>query len=266
MKHWLSKRPELFWRRLAGFLLLLLWFRQGWGGVWLSQLGSPPFANPEADWLYWLLQALGIPQFFLGSWGSWVLDITLGLGLVLQCFFPLKAWVVRLNVLSWLLYFVSYYAAFTMHNHGLIGGFALQLALSIKPFSLGLSGLRYYVLWMHASALGWKLARGTAWSTQHAMDVLTHQQAEAMHDAGHWVHFFLETPWFWWIGWYMALIWQGLHVLGFFTRSLDVVFFAGLFVFHIGNLLLLDTTFSDVLVVALAYVPLAWMSRGKTHT
>ena len=249
------------------FIAALVW--RFYLGLGLSQLGQPPVLDGRDDLVLWFLADWGLVQVFAqnpvlglvwdaglsllalgGLWAAWqrknqlqaCLALALALGfayyLLIQQSYP------TLTIKRYLgLLFLPWYLVFRQS----------------KSRYLVWEGLRYYLLYVFASAALWKIFRGSVWEWGHFSATLKAQHiAHWSGDMGYFwqpLHRFLIehsllAQSLFWAGTALQLSFLG----GFFSKRGDRFLALGLVLFVLLDYVLMRINYVELLV----FLPLLW--------
>ncbi len=229
----------------------------------LSQLQQPVLIDPESDNTFWLLHILRLPQWLLQHRGAALaFDIILTCSCIICIFVPGQRIFTRITVVGiWILY-VCYCTAAGKH-YAQIGYLLVPipfLVLKTEKFSLLWDGIRYWICFLYTCAGLYKLYYGGFAYPLNMSHILQQMNAE-------WLFFkptgfqadiiayLAEHPglsqWFY----RMAALMELSLLIGFFTRKFDRFLLYGLFVFHLGNFLLLHIPFVEQSLIFAAFFP-----------
>ncbi|MEM6722449.1 MAG: hypothetical protein AAF598_00350 [Bacteroidota bacterium] len=230
----------------------------------LSQLEAPVLKDPYVDLTYWFFHLLHIPEFLTGNFlVALAFDLSLILLPVLACYTHRKTiWPVLFG-LFYLTYMVTYNSYSCHHTHCMAGIFLISIPFWFKDnkaFSLTWEGLRYYALFIYASAFLWKLFRGSVFHYDQGFSIMLNESS---------AYLLLEPA-----TWRSSLYWnilenpdlahqlilagslsQGLFLIGFFTRKLDWLWFILPIIFQTMTYLLFHVMIYELLILCLVFLP-----------
>jgi len=248
-----------------GFALVVLAYRF-FTNTFLSQIASPPppLVFPSIDNTYWLLLLSKIPQFVIGnSFVLTVFDISL-IGLPLLIFiYPAKRIFYMLFSIFITLYFLIFNLYAGHHFHSLVGLILMSLPFATKSanrFILLWKAIRYYLLFIFASAAMWKIWRGTAFDFNQLHNILQHQHAQLLFDnADGWhanfIRWLLLHPSVCFALLLTAVLTQLSFFVGFFTQRFDCVLLLLLCVFVVFNYIVMNIVSAELLVLGFTLLP-----------
>ena len=243
-----------------GFALLVFGFKFT-SGILLHQTAGPPLYWLGTDTSFWLWFATGIPQALIQSF-SWSLLVDLLLlgsamaAIVMPRFrlFPI------LFTLSLFCYYSIAYAYFINRGHMLSGFFLFSFLpwfKSERRFELYFSFLRYFLLYILASAACWKLYNGVVFRFDNQMSyIIKMQLAEyVVHHPGTGrlgiVNFITAHPAFGNLLLKGGFLLQFSCLIGFFTRRFDRILVFIVLAFFIGDLVVMNLPFYEMYILVL---------------
>ncbi len=206
-----------------------------------TQTSQPVFAAEEHELVYHLFLKSGIAQFITAHvWASIAFDLSLfALPIFLILYF--NRWLAICFTLLALVYFLSFNIIAVHHYHGLVGLLLISIPFWFtdeKKFMLAWEGVRYYLLYIFASAALWKVVRGSAFSTEQMSLILKSQQLDYLlqHPAtfkSQVVSYLIANP-------------ATAHLLLLANTFLQLSFFAGFFTKRFNRLLLFAAIFFSI--------------------
>lgn len=259
----IHSEQSLIQRLIYGWIILI-WLARAWEGLLLGPLADSALLHVGANnalWLYWLS---GVPHWIQASASlGWLLDAC-WLGAALWGCWRGASRVAAVVVSLLTLNYYSYYIGVaTHHEHTLLGIiFCLPLLWIRSPqrFVLIFGGIRYYVLWVMASAAAWKIYRGS-WLVPHQMaELLADQHLSYLiqhPDAAfaRLIRWLIRHPHIANILWYLGWLTEGSFIVGFFTRRWDRwlgLLFLGFFA---ADYALMGINFWEFCIFALVFYP-----------
>lgn len=256
-----------------GAILVLLFYRFI-QSVLLSQMGQPLVPFAPNDFVYQLFYNSGIMQFVLAHpFVASVLDMLLFLLPILAMVTGRRLFIIGTS--AGLLLYQFIFNLVTYHNyHGLVGAVLLTIPFWSKKqerFELLWQGIRYYWLYVFASAGLWKLLRGSAFHDGQLSAVLMAQQLDLL----------LQHPDSWKAQIIEYLIshkavansvllvnvaLQLSFLIGFFTRRFDYLLIGLSFLFCIANYFVMHIVSAELLVLNLTLLNWDWVQRKWFNT
>lgn len=232
----------------------------------LSQISSPPppLVFPSIDNTYWLLLLSGIPKFFINSsFLLTVFDIALLSVPVMIFIYPAKQALYVLFTVLIGFYFLMFNLFSGHHFHGLVGFIFISIPFWSKRqqrFELLWKAVRYYTIFVFASAALWKISRGTAFDFHHLHHVLQHQHAQLFFEnADGWrasfVQWLLLNPNICFVLMLSAVATQASFLIGFFTQKADLLLLVLLLAFVVMNFFVMHIVSAEILVLGLTLLP-----------
>lgn len=251
-------------RLVFGGVILSLIYRW-WAHSLLSQLAEPVFIYPYVDLTYWAIHLMQIPQFIAGHYGlAVVFDLLLFLTAIGSFFFVQKRIFPIAFGLLYLIYFVSYNSFGIHHTHCMVGVLLISIPFWFKndrTFTLLWEGLRYFTLWIYFSAFLWKLLRGSLFNYEQGVANFMNENAThiALNPDG-WLtpfySFFIAHPGLAFLASTLAILMEGLFVIGFFTKKYDWSWLVLPIVFHTMTFLFIHVMFYELLILNLTFLSL----------
>ena len=246
-----------------GFVLFALGFR-GFASVLLHQLQQPVLFFPYVDLSYWLVFWTGIPQQLTQNYTlALCFDISLIGTAALSFLFIKKRLFPILFTLLFGIYFICYNAYGGHHTHSLAGILIMSFSFwvsSNKSFSLIWEGLRYFALFVYVDAFLWKLLRGSWWKAEQGLAVVLEDQMGNILFAPDSFYsqlniFFITHPVLLDAAYFIAILLEGLMIIGFFTKKYDGFLFFLPLLFHTGTYFLVDVLFYELIILNLVFLP-----------
>ena len=246
-----------------GFVLFALAFRW-YSSVLLHQLQAPVLFFPYIDLTYWLVHWTGIPKLLISnSYLALAFDISLFSTALLSLLFIKKRLFPILFTLFFGIYFVCYNSYGGHHTHSMAGILMVSMTFwfrSNKTFSFLWEGLRYFTIFVYFDAFLWKLLRGSWWHAQQGLAVVMEDQMGNILFAPDSLYsqlnrFFITHPVLLDNLYFMAILMEGVMIIGFFTRKYDWLCFLLPISFHIGTYFLVDVLFYELVVLTLVFLP-----------
>ncbi|CAN5684866.1 hypothetical protein BH11BAC3_BH11BAC3_17680 [soil metagenome] len=242
------------------FIILIYFFSTN---SLLSQLQQPVLISPQSDNSFWLLHILRLPQWILEHRGmALAFDIILTSSCIICIFVPdqrIFTWITVIG--TWLLY-VCYCTAAGKH-YAQIGYLVVPisfLALKKEKFSLLWEGIRYWICFLYTCAGLYKLYYGGFAYSLNMSHILQQMNAEWLffNPTGIQatiIHYLADhqgiSQWLY----RMAAMIELSLIIGFFTNKFDRLLIIGLFVFHLGNFLLLHIPFVEQSLIFAPFFP-----------
>jgi len=236
----------------------------------IHQMEQPVFVYPHVDLTYWIFHFLKIPEIITGSkMLSAGFDILLLTFAIIAGIKPNLRWACFLTWITYFIYTIIYNTFTLHHSHPMAGVIIITIPFlfkRLKDFNLLWEGVRYYALWVYASAFIWKLFRGTFFHWEHGEAVfksihttyLVNNPDAYLASTIEWfiihpnlAHSFLIA----------GFLLQGSFLIGFFTRKLDWLWFVLPFIFHFTTYFFIEVVFIELLILNLAFVP--WEKYNK---
>lgn len=239
--------------------------------VLLHQLRAPVLSYLYLDPVFWLAEISGIPRavgssFFL----SLTVDISLFGTTLLAVFFPSKRIFPCLFFIFYFLYFIIFNTYGAHHTLNKAGILLMPLAFVVKPsrFAQLWQGLRYYTLFIFASAFIWKLVR-LSWLNSMQGELILKKNISAYltyHPDTRLAKIYfmlLEHPAILHVMFLGGFLLEGSFVIGFFTKRYDKVLLLFMFVLVGGFWFMADAFFGEILIFGFTLLPLKLLPSLK---
>lgn len=213
----------------------------------------------ESETIYRWLQQLGLPGLlFANSTVPVVLDVLLVLLPVAFAFTLKRAFAVGTFAVL-LLYFFTYNMVTGHHYHGLIGTLLITVPFFAKSeirFNLLWQAVRYYWLYIFASAALWKILRGSVFYADQMSNILKAQQLDLLVQQpdslqAHILHYLIANPQVAHAVLIVNVLVQLSFITGFFTRRFDEALSALALVFCIANYFVMSIVSAELLILNL---------------
>lgn len=245
-----------------GFCLLIL-VKTYFTHLLLSQLESPVLILPHADNTYWFFHLLQIPETLIASPVAMLFDITLLISPLLCITFSNKRWPTVLFSLLFLCYFITSNSFRGHHTSNLNGILLFSFIFWFKKdfwFTMGFYLMRYYLLFIMASAALWKLCRGSVFQANHMTEVLKYQQLDSFiyHPDAYFskiIMYFIKHPDLAQGLFILATTIQLTFLIGFFTKKYDRLLLVLFFCFFLGDYFFMGLSFVETYILAITLLP-----------
>ncbi len=229
----------------------------------MSQLAAPVLVFPYVDLTYWGLHLMRIPQWISAHYTAAILFDVLLFGTALGSLLTNRRIFPILFGLLYFVYFVSYNSFGAHHTHCMVGILLVSIPFwfrAEKTFDLLWEGLRYFTLWVYSSAFLWKLLRGSLF--HYEQGVANFMNENATHIALNpdaWTTgiymFFITHPGLSFAASVLAILAEGLFIIGFFTKKYDWWWFVLPIIFHTMTYLFIHVMFYELLILNLTFLP-----------
>ncbi len=229
-------------RIVFGWVLVALLWR--WASFsMLSQLEAPVLGNVHKDLTFWLFELAGIPALLTGMQAiALCFDLALTLTVVLAIIFPQRTVFPRLYCALILCYFVTNTTYANHHYRPIIGLLVAGIPFafrSLERMSWSFDALRYYVLFVYASAGLYKVFRGSLFNGDQMTGIIEGTQLDLfLADPYDWhaqlFTWLLRNEWAGWTLFALATVLELVFLIGYFTRRYDVWLFITAIALHIG--------------------------------
>ena len=201
-------------------LMIFKW----WGGLFLYQV-NPIIYQTRFDFFTWQFMQTGLHTWLIHHKGGWYLMDALFYSMPLLYWFIFSKNQVWATVIAIIMLVVNwvYLQCYTLFPTSSIESFigwllfpVLFIPTSLRSFYFLLNGLRYFFLFLFASAGLWKLVQQGAFNVDQMSGVLLYQHKEFLTSSpGHWLSYF-----FYWII-NRPLVGYLIYLLGTFRISLS---------------------------------------------
>ncbi|MBK8659042.1 MAG: hypothetical protein IPN22_09275 [Bacteroidetes bacterium] len=241
-----------------GISMLIFLYRFMSEGMF-TQMSQPVLASSESEWIYTWFLSTGIASFIVShTWASILFDLSLfALPILLVLYF--NRWLAICFTALTLVYFLSFNVIAMHHYHGLIGVLLLSIPFwftSSTKFTLAWDGVRYYFLYIFASAAIWKLMRGSVFNPEQMSWILKGQQLDYLlqHPTGIRTeilsYLIVNTA----VSHLLLLantLLQLSFIIGFFTKRYDKLLLYAAVLFSIANYIVMGIASFELLILCL---------------
>lgn len=253
---------QLMAQVIFGWLFLVLIYFFSTNSL-LTQLHQPVLISPASDNTFWLLHILRIPQWLLQHReAALAFDIILTTSCIICIFVPDQRIFTYITVIGiWILY-VCYCTAAGKHYAQI--GFLLVpipfLVLKTEKFGLVWEGVRYWVCLLYTCAGVYKLYYGGFAYPFNMSHILHQMNAEWLFFKpggiqSDIIRYFIDHPDISQLFYRLAALIEMSLIIGFFTKRVDRLLLIALFVFHLGNFLLLHIPFVEQSLIFAPFFP-----------
>lgn len=223
----------------------------------LYQLHSPALIFPYVDITYILFNLSGIQKAIGQSFTfSFCFSILLFVFCAAVIIWPFKRLYIALFSILYFIYFLSYNNYGAHHVHTKIGilFISIPFAFANNIYLLLWEGLRYYTLFMYADAFLWKLFRGTWLFDKQGILIIkgnitpllfSHPdyKLKSVYD------YLFMHPEFADILFKTGFVFEGLFIVGFFTKKYDLYFVVLSTLLAVGFLFMADAFAFELLIL-----------------
>ncbi|HLP52602.1 MAG TPA: hypothetical protein VK154_17055 [Chitinophagales bacterium] len=222
----------------------------------------PVIPAGESETVYHWLNMLGLPQLVLTNrFLPVVFDVLLVLLPVLFVFTLKRGFAIGFFFLL-LLYFFTYNIVTGHHYHGLVGAVLIVIPFFTKNetrFNLLWDAVRYYWLYIFASAALWKILRGTVFYTDQLSNILKAQQLDLLvqqpnSPQAQMVQYLIANPSVSHAVLVVNVLVQATFLIGFFTKRFDTALSTLAIVFCIANYFVMNIVSAELLILNLTLV------------
>lgn len=248
----------------------------GFSNTLIHQLRSPVLKYSYLDPSYWIMNMLYIPELISSnSFLAWTCDIILFGSCIGALIFPQKKWIIALFIVFYFLYFIIFNSFGSHHTHFLVPVLIapVPFLFSQKRFSYTWEALRYFTLFIYSAAFLWKFFRFSWLSNDQGILIVKKNLAPYLYFnpntllAGIYV-WFLNNPLIIEIIFFTGFIFEGVFIIGFFTKKYDQYLFFISLILPFGFWFLADTVFYENLILSITLLHFGTKSKflknGKT--
>ena len=239
-----------------------------WGGLLLYQL-QPFIYNTRFDLFTWFFMQTGLHQWLIGHAASWpIFDGVFYSMPLLYWFAFLKSerLASKLAVLMLIVNWV-YIQCYTLYPANSIESYTawllfpiLFMTTNLRSFYFTLHSLRYFFLFVFASAGIWKIVQGGIFNVGQMSGVLLYQHKEFLVSSpnnwfAHLTYFLINHPIVGYLLYLAGTILELFFLVGFFTRKADRWLIAGFILFVLLDLLVMRIYYWELspFLIALIY-------------
>ncbi|MBK9762933.1 MAG: hypothetical protein IPO87_06110 [Flavobacteriales bacterium] len=258
-----EKQRQLLGRVIFGwFVVALLW---RWSdSAMISQLEQPVLGNVYKDLTFWLFELARIPAFVTGQYAvALLLDLVVTTAALLAFLQPSKVVYARIYCLAILFYFVIFTTYANYHYRPIIGLLVAGLPFAFRSmprFGTFVQVLRYYVLFLYASAGLYKVMRGSWLNVDQMTMIIEKTQLDLLlTQPDNWHSLFytwlLNNEWASWSLFVLATVLEVSFIIGFFTKRWDLGLFCTAISLHIGFYFTMGFFAFELIVLDLLLLP-----------
>lgn len=256
------KKRILICRIVFTFILFALIYA-ALSNTLFHQLQSPVLKYPYVDPAYWMMHLLRIPDAIVSNYTvAYVFDILLFANCIGCIAYPFKKIFIIAFLLIYFIYFITFNSYGAHHTHAWVGILLAPIPFLFRndiTFSLLWQALRYYTLFIYASAFLWKLFRLSFLNDNHGLLILKNNLTSYLYYTpgsvlSKFYMWLLQHP-SWANGMYIfGFILEGTFITGFFTKQYDKYLFMFSFILVIGFWFLADAGFFQLLILSLTLI------------
>lgn len=227
----------------------------------LPQMGTSVLVLfPQKEMFYQWFYNMGITQYIVHHY---IVAAAFDVCLFFSGFFFLILRERIFAVVFWLLtliYFLSFNIITGHHYHGLVGVLIIVLPFFSKEknrFNLGWEGVRYYLLYIFASAALWKILRGSAFNVEQLSSILKAQQLDLLLQNPESLRanisaYLISHPSVGHAILLVNVVVQLSFSIGFFTKRFDTVLLVLSIVFVVANYFVMSIVSWELLILSLS--------------
>lgn len=258
-----------------GIALLILAYRFTSHSLFTGML-QPVYVFEEKEIWYSVFLSSHLAQFITDNyWMSVFFDLLLFLLPVLFLATRKRMFVIAFPIVL-VIYFFTYNLVTGHHYHGLVGVILIAVPFWAKNetrFNLLWEVVRYYWLYIFASAAIWKILRGSVFYTEQLSNILKAQQLDLLLQQpdgfqAHVVQYLIANPQV--SHWVLIanVIVQLSFLIGFFSRKFDTVLFVLAIVFCAANYFVMSIVSAELLILNLTLLNwekiAGWFQQSKS--
>lgn len=228
--------------------------------MWLFQLQPKIFLN-RFDGFTWIFMKTGLHQWLIDNPQGWTLLDTLFYAMPLIFFLSNNVYKVASATTAFLMLLINwiYIQCYTLYPTNSIEAHTAWLLFPIiflvsnpATFKLLLEGLRYFFLFVIASAGIWKIITGAVFNPEQMSGVLLYQHAELLSNSpGYWqtdlIQWLIGHPSIGYTFYLLATLFELVFIVGFFTKKYDHLLIIGFIVFLIFDHLIMRIPYYELL-------------------
>jgi hypothetical protein len=239
-----------------GFALLILYYHFISASI-MSAMSQPPFIFDENEIVYRLFLASGIPQLITsGSVVPALFDVCWYALPVLFLLTHDRGHAIAFTIIT-TIYFLTYNVVAAHHYHSLVGLLVMTIPFWSKKetrFHFLWEAVRYYWLYILASAALWKILRGSIFYTDQLSNILKSQQINLLLQhpdtfRAHIAQYLIAHPQVGHIVLLANIVVQLSFLVGFFTKKFDGYLFALAMLFCIANYYVMGIVSTELLIL-----------------
>jgi hypothetical protein len=229
-------------------------------GMWLFQLQPKIFMN-RFDGFTWLFMKTGMHQWLIDNPGGWTLFDTMFYSMPLVFFLAHNVYRIASVTTAFLMLLINwvYVQCYTLYPSNSIEAHTawllfpvIFLASNPKIFRLLTEGLRYFFLFVLASAGIWKIVTGSIFNLQQMSGILLYQHADLLSTSpGYWqtnlIQWLIGHETIGYIFYLSATVLELVFIVGFFTKRYDHLLVIGFLVFLIFDHLIMRIPYYEML-------------------
>ena len=238
---------------------MLILLNRWWSDALFYAMKQPLFLFEQKEMFYQFLLWSHIPQWLTGSVATAVLfDVMLFAMPVLFLITLNRIYAIAFFLLL-VIYFFTYNLVTGHHYHSLVGVVVIAVPFFTKNetrFNLLWETVRYYCLYIFASAALWKIFRGSVFYTDQLSNILKPQQLDFLLQQpdsfqAHIVEYLIVHPQTSHIVLMANVLVQLSFMVGFFTKKFDHLLFLLAVVFCIANYMVMNIVSAELLILNL---------------
>ncbi len=241
-----------------GVALLILAYRFFSHALFTGML-NPVYSFQQKETWYHILLASNLPQFITDNYLlSVILDLSLFIFPILFFLSWKQIWAIAFSTVV-LIYFFTFNLVTGHHYHGLVGLILITIPFWTKNetrFNLLWEAVRYYWLYIFASAALWKILRGSVFYTEQLSNILKWQQLDLLLQQpdsfqAQVAQYLISNPQVSHGVLVVNVLVQLSFVVGFFTKKFDTMLFVLAIIFCAANYFVMSIVSIELLMLNL---------------
>lgn len=257
-----TEKRVLLGRVVFSFILFSLFYSL-LSHTLFHQLQSPVLKYPYVDPAYWIMHLLRVPDIIVSDpLLSYSMDAIMFITCAGCIVFPSSRVMIIVFMVVYFIYFITINSYGGHHTHSRIGILLAPVPfLFRKPvnFSLMWQALRYYTLFIYASAFLWKILRLTFLNADHGILIMKNNLAPYIfYNPGaaltNFYLWLLQHPTLVNSMYILGIVAEGIFIIGFFTRKYDRCLLFLSVVLITGFWFFADALFFQLLILSFTFI------------
>lgn len=257
-------------KRTLLFCYALSFLYRAYSGGLSFQMENPALRISANDILMGAYNYFDINYFIFGdATYSIIYNIVLFLFLILAFIFIRQKWFAIVFYLLFILYFLGYNSNIGFPSSYLKGFVITGFIFFVnKPlnFNYMWEALRYYACWIYSSAFALKFIHRAFFMPRYGemtfkdnLSWFIYTNPESMLTEAY--LFLIKHSWMLNLGDKLVFLFEGLFILGFFTKKFDTLLGWGIIGLHFFLYFVSDTLFVEIYVLSLLFISAKWWKR-----
>jgi hypothetical protein len=259
----ISDKKRVLLCRIIFFFILSTLIYFAFSNTLFHQLQSPVLKYPYVDPVYWFMHLLEIPDVIVSNYiVAYTFDTLLFVSCMGCILYPIKKLFIILFLIIYFIYFITFNSYGAHHTHAGIGILLAPIPFLFRgniSFSLLWQALRYYTLFIYASAFFWKVFRLSFYNSDQGILILKNNLTPYLYynpgtALSNFYQWLLHNP-VWANAMYIAgFIIEGTFLIGFFTTRYDKYLLLLSIIMITGFWFLADAFFFQLLILSFTLV------------